>query len=168
MGSKERLTEKHYNGKGYYLVCSGVLRCDSNCDDCEKLSKAIDRLGEFEDKAEQTVDAVPVERLGKIGKLFIPYSGCPRGPVGRMGEPATLAEEAMFWGVIVDEDGTRFVPVVEEVLHELIEKACAVDAVEVGNCDGCYWKTIGRRQKCSCCRRNRDMKDCYRRDDDGK
>lgn len=72
------------------------------------------------------VDAVPVERLGKIGKLFIPYSGCPRGPVGRMGEPVTLAEEAMFWGVIVDEDGTRFVPVVEEVLHELIEKASAV------------------------------------------
>lgn len=84
-----------------------------------------------------TVDAVPVERLGKIGKLFIPYSGCPRGRVGRMGEPATLAEEAMFWGVIVDEDGTRFVPVVEEVLHELIEKARAVDAVQVVRCKGC-------------------------------
>ena len=82
-----------------------------------------------------------------------------------MGEPVTLAEEAMFWGVIVDEDGTRFVPVVEEVLHELIEKARAVDAVEVGNCDGCYWKAIGRQQKCSCCRRNRYLKDCY---EDGK
>ena len=39
--------------------------------------------------------------------------------------------------------------------------APAVDAVEVGSCEGCYWKAIGRYHKCSCCRRNRDMKDCY-------
>lgn len=62
MGNKQRLTEKHYNGNGYYLLCSGVLRCDSKCDDCEELVKAIDRLGEFEDKAEETVDAVEVVR----------------------------------------------------------------------------------------------------------
>lgn len=42
-----------------------------------------------------------------------------------------------------------------------IDKAPAVDAVEVGSCDGCYWKAIGRQQKCSCCRRNRYLKDCY-------
>lgn len=29
------------------------------------------------------VDAVPVEKLGKWGKLFIPHKGCPRGHVGR-------------------------------------------------------------------------------------
>lgn len=48
---------------------------------------------------------------------------------------------------------------------EAVENAPAVDAVEVGNCDGCYWKEIGRQQKCSCCRRNRDMKDCYKASD---
>lgn len=32
---------------------------------------------------------------------------------------------------------------------------------DIGNCDGCYWKEIGRHQKCSCCRRNRHLKDCY-------
>lgn len=48
-----------------------------------------------------------------------------------------------------------------------IENAPAVDAVEVGSCEGCYWKEIGRQQKCSCCRRNRYMKDNYRRADDG-
>lgn len=42
-----------------------------------------------------------------------------------------------------------------------IAAAPAVDAVEVGSCDGCYWKEIGRQQKCSCCRRNRYLKDCY-------
>ena len=50
-----------------------------------------------------------------------------------------------------------------------INKAPAVDAVEVGSCDGCHWKEIGRQQKCSCCRRNRYLKDNYeRRVGDGK
>lgn len=37
----------------------------------------------------------------------------------------------------------------------------AVEAVEVGNCVGCIWSNRKRPQKCSCCRRNPDMKDCY-------
>lgn len=49
----ERLTEKHYSGNGYYLKCSSECPNDGFCDDCEKLFKAIDRLGEYEDKAEQ-------------------------------------------------------------------------------------------------------------------
>lgn len=44
---------------------------------------------------------------------------------------------------------------------QLIMEAPSVDAVEVGSCDGCHWKEIGRQQKCSCCRRNRYLKDCY-------
>lgn len=44
---------------------------------------------------------------------------------------------------------------------EDLQNAPAVDAVEVGSCDGCYWKEIGRQQKCSCCRRNWYLKDCY-------
>ena len=39
---------------------------------------------------------------------------------------------------------------------------------EIGNCDGCYWKEKVRRpSRCSCCRRNRDMKDNYRRAEEG-
>lgn len=30
----------------------------------------------------------------------------------------------------------------------------------VGECNGCKWKWV-RQQKCSCCRRNRNLKDCY-------
>jgi hypothetical protein len=44
---------------------------------------------------------------------------------------------------------------------DAVTDAPAVGAVEVGNCDGCHWKEIGRQQKCSCCRRNRYLKDCY-------
>lgn len=36
---------------------------------------------------------------------------------------------------------------------------CIFDYVEIGNCEKCKWK--GRHQKCSCCRRNRYIKDCY-------
>lgn len=37
----------------------------------------------------------------------------------------------------------------------------AADVVEVGACEGCYWKGLGRFQKCTYCRRNRNMKDHY-------
>ena len=49
----ERLTDKHFSGKGYYMLCSGVLRCNGQCGECEELEKVVDRLGEYEDKAEQ-------------------------------------------------------------------------------------------------------------------
>ncbi len=42
-----------------------------------------------------------------------------------------------------------------------VMEAPAVDAVEVGNCDGCIWAGRKRPQKCSCCRRNPNMKDCW-------
>lgn len=38
---------------------------------------------------------------------------------------------------------------------------CLFDFVDIGNCDGCEWKNT-RPQKCSCCRRNRHIKDCYK------
>ena len=88
------------------------------------------------------VDAIPIEKLGKIGKLFLPYKGCPRGPVGRMGD-GHLEEEALFWGTIEDVDGGRWVPVVEDVLHELIEKAKAArDAQPVVRCKDCEFFEI--------------------------
>ena len=72
------------------------------------------------------VEAVPVEVLGKWGKLLLPCKGDPRGPVGRMGD-GHLKEEALYWGVVTDAGGGRWVPVQEAVLLELIEKAKAND-----------------------------------------
>lgn len=34
------------------------------------------------------------------------------------------------------------------------------DCIEIGGCNDCLWKN--RYQKCSCCRRNRKLKDCYK------
>ncbi len=65
MANKPRLTEKHYSGNGYYMLCSGVLRCDGKCCSCDELEKVVDRLGEYEDKAEQAI--ATVELPCKIG-----------------------------------------------------------------------------------------------------
>lgn len=44
----ERYTEKHYDGNGYYLICSG--NCETfNCGDCGILDKIVDRLASYED-----------------------------------------------------------------------------------------------------------------------
>lgn len=40
---------------------------------------------------------------------------------------------------------------------------CAFDYIFVGGCETCRWKN--RTQKCSCCRRNRLIKDCYEKED---
>ena len=54
----------------------------------------------------------------------------------------------------------RVVPRLILGVINLIECEPTIEAVPIGNCDGCHWK--GRRhQKCSCCRRNRHMKDNY-------
>lgn len=45
-----------------------------------------------------------------------------------------------------------------------VDELPTVDAVEVGSCDGCYWKAVNRYHKCSCCKRNRYLKDCYEAD----
>lgn len=42
-----------------------------------------------------------------------------------------------------------------------IDHTPPVYAVEVGSCAGCAYSNRKRPQKCSCCRRNRYLKDCY-------
>ena len=63
MENEKRLTEKHYDGTGYYMKCSEECHLvDLSCEDCVKMGNLVDRLGEYEDKAEQSVDAVEVVR----------------------------------------------------------------------------------------------------------
>lgn len=47
----ERLTEKHFAEKGYYLKCSEMCE-EMNCSFCEHGSDALDKLGEYEDAEE--------------------------------------------------------------------------------------------------------------------
>jgi len=48
----ERLTEKHYAEKGYYMKCSETCCKLSNCDICDGMADIVDRLAEYEDAEE--------------------------------------------------------------------------------------------------------------------
>lgn len=62
-----------------------------------------------------------IGRLGDFGKLFMSYTGDPRGPMGRSGE-RDIAKEALSQPVITDVDGGKWRPVSEEVLQDLIKQ----------------------------------------------
>lgn len=68
-----------------------------------------------------TIDAVPLDRLGDFGKLFMDYKGCPRGAMGRMGG-VPIEEEVLYMKPITDVDGGRWIPVNADALHELVKK----------------------------------------------
>lgn len=40
------------------------------------------------------------------------------------------------------------------------------DSIQIGDCDACRWRHT-RHQKCSCCRRNRNMKDNFEEENNG-
>lgn len=71
-----------------------------------------------------------MNRLGKFGKLFMDYNGCPRGPMGRMAG-VSLVDEALSMPEIVDVDGGRWIPVQADVLRELCEQAKSVNGAPV-------------------------------------
>lgn len=71
-------------------------------------------------------------RLGRFGRLFVEYQGCPRGPIGRAGcigndsslkRLQALINEAQTMEPIQDIDNNRWVPVLEDVLNDLIHAA---------------------------------------------
>lgn len=72
-----------------------------------------------------------------------------------------ISRSALRRHIIAFATGCRTAYLTIENIVMMINQADTADAVEVGSCDGCYWKEIGRQQKCSCCRRNRYLKDCY-------
>lgn len=49
-----------------------------------------------------------------------------------------------------------------QILEFDIYNPCLFHYIEVGGCDDCRWRN--RPQKCSCCRRNLHIKDCYEKE----
>lgn len=69
-----------------------------------------------------TVEAVEVSRLGRLGKLMMPYEGCPRGKIGPTGSTEDSSDQKMqitTLDVITDVDGNRWVPVLDADLEML-------------------------------------------------
>ena len=70
---------------------------------------------------EPTVDAVEASRLGNLGRLMMPYKGCPRGRMGARGDGRIVELDP-----IKDVEGDIWVPVLEEDLNFLKAKAVEV------------------------------------------
>lgn len=77
-----------------------------------KLSDAITDLLRYKDA---------IERMGEFGKLFLSYTGDPRGPVGRSGD-RDIAKEVQLQPVIIDVDGGKWRPVNEDALQDLLRQ----------------------------------------------
>ena len=56
-----------------------------------------------------------------LGEKFMKYTGCPKGRIGELGEGARLEDYTL--PAIEDEDGNRWVPVLENVLEQLLRHA---------------------------------------------
>lgn len=73
-------------------------------------------------------------------------------------------------GVELDEAGAAYRQTVTEGLHRKIQNHSLVQLLRRSRgeltCDGCKWNGK-RHQKCSCCRRNRNMKDNYKEENHG-
>ena len=48
---------------------------------------------------------------------------------------------------------------VQQMIEFDMENPLIADSFVIGGCGSCKWS--GRKQKCSCCRRNRYIKDCW-------
>ena len=63
-----------------------------------------------------------------------------------------------------DETGCAYRKTAEEARRQQFEAQLAMARSGGNTCDGCKWN--GKRyQKCSCCRRNRNMKDNYKEEE---
>lgn len=69
-------------------------------------------------KSDPDINKQAIQLQGRFGKLFLDYTGCPRGPMGRACEP--IEKEVFEMPVITDTDGGRWIPVNEDALRELV------------------------------------------------
>ena len=101
----DRLTERHYDGNGHYMKCSGRSECDGLCGNCDELEKIVDRLAAYERTGLEPADIQAVcavaarveEYKSKAGTFELPpvkigdfawvirnYKGVPHAQVGKV------------------------------------------------------------------------------------
>ena len=125
----ERYTEKHYDGNGYYLICSG--NCETlNCGDCGILDKIVDRLAAYEDTGLEPEQIRTV--LDDAAREFAEYDAM--APKGRLRELAQADRDGRCvvfqpgYAVVsiynpADEDGLYTMKVTGVITKEKYEAA---------------------------------------------
>lgn len=80
----ERYTEKHYDGNGYYLICSG--NCETlNCGDCGILDKIVDRLAAYEGTGLEPEEILSAVDMAKIACALHELNAYKElGPIDRL------------------------------------------------------------------------------------
>lgn len=117
--------------------CGGDLKIISIGWKCEKCGGLVDPQGDFHESVKEPFipnqvlreqDEITggkyrraIERMGEFGKLFIEYSGDPRGQMGRAGG-MSIVDEALSMPVITDVNGGKWRPVQEEILQDLLKQ----------------------------------------------
>ena len=116
----ERYTEKHYDGNGYYLICSG--NCETfNCGDCGILDKIVDRLAAYEDTGLEPEEIVKIRE--DIENGYMKSTARRYGvPVDRLRE---LAEADRLIGMTAYEANKRGFISTYEVISVHISK-CSI------------------------------------------
>lgn len=67
-----------------------------------------------------TINAIDASHLGKLGKLMLPYQGCPRGAIGERGytgRPYNVDKDLICLDPVKDIDGNYWVPVLKQDLE---------------------------------------------------
>lgn len=92
------------------------LTYEDNCDVLDYIGDAvtaIENLMKYKDA---------VERMGNFGRLFVQYSGDPRGQMGHRGNRTDEIEDATMFSTIEDVEGDVWRPVLERALQSLIQR----------------------------------------------
>lgn len=63
-----------------------------------------------------------MEHLGRFGRLFVDYKGCPRGPRGELGDVPGGKHILLNEDPIVDVEGDTWIPVYAKDLYRYIDK----------------------------------------------
>lgn len=120
----ERYTENHYDGNGYYLICSG--NCEMiNCGDCDILGEIVDRLAAYEDTG---LEPEEIEQLkGEVFGLKVDKQELEQyraiGPIDRLRE-LTQA----------DRDGKLPKYTIGDIIYDHFGMAWTVDSLEYVQC----------------------------------
>lgn len=152
----ERYTENHYDGNGYYLICSG--NCETiNCGDCDILGEIVDRLAAYEDTG---LEPEEIEQLkGEVFGLKVDKQELEQyraiGPIDRLAAYEDTGLEPEDFKRSFDEDALlkltgQFLGVTPDRLRELAqadrEGRCVVLPCEVGDT---IWMIVTKRPKIS-------------------
>ena len=114
------IDELHTERLDYQSEYIPLIDAAQRLDAYESTGMEPENIGALCKELNQYKDAV--ERMGNFGRLFVQYSGDPRGQMGHRGNRNDEIENATMFSTIEDVEGDVWRPVLERVLQSLIQR----------------------------------------------